>query len=680
MVRKNKKLNARAKKTHAITTASIIYWYHGTGCTCTILSSKRAIISATINPPATSLEKMTDEHKADEESIMVEEEEETMSSMDEDEFREEFLDTLNSVENKGEFATSSQLNNVPALQPKIVVQGLEEGERIAFPLLKFQAEQLRAIAEKAPYGKGKDTVTDENVRKAWQIDASKVSFSDNDGIWASTLNSVVQSCTAKLGLSGNQQNRCRANLYKMLLYERGGHFKKHRDTEKEPGMFGTLVVQLPSKHEGGALVIQHGGESKNYAYSTKSDEGFFATAFYADCEHELQPVTSGWRLCLVYNLVMPPTVLQTALPSAEDLTAQAVKLRRIAKCWDKSCSDLALGYLLEHQYTETNLGFSNLKGRDEQVLECLRNARDVDGRPLFVVCLLLIEKYKMGSCEGNDYGYSRRYGGYGSEDYDTGPHTMDDVHDEETRKSLWIGPDGSKMYDFRFGFDCDQSLLLPDGESFEDYFEDCNPDREEYEGFTGNAGPTLEYWYYKSAVVFWPKSNNLAVTKNAGISFLVSNLKLAIDSDVPSIATAIVEAVEKNPQSESYSKSSLLIGFLRVKDESLIVRLLRAVNMLPNNAFADTLVQVMSTMKSQKVNDTALALVSKFASIATRYSQPLSTVSYFLSCLKRNVQLLNMHSFTCGKIVNAVLQVGLIICKKLLKLRMSALIRILNCS
>ena len=36
-----------------------------------------------------------------------------------------------------------------------------------------------------------------------------------------------------------------ANLYKMVLYKERGHFKAHRDTEKEPGMFGTLIIQLP---------------------------------------------------------------------------------------------------------------------------------------------------------------------------------------------------------------------------------------------------------------------------------------------------------------------------------------------------------------------------------------------------------------------------------------------------
>ncbi|KAL3667295.1 hypothetical protein V7S43_007526 [Phytophthora oleae] len=35
-------------------------------------------------------------------------------------------------------------------------------------------------------------------------------------------------------------------LYKLLIYEEGGHFVKHQYTEKEEGMIATLVIQPPS--------------------------------------------------------------------------------------------------------------------------------------------------------------------------------------------------------------------------------------------------------------------------------------------------------------------------------------------------------------------------------------------------------------------------------------------------
>ena len=186
-----------------------------------------------------------------------------LEDLDADGWREEFKEILDNIDKKGEYCAGKEItSSIPRLQPSITVDGLEDDdEPLAFPLPNSQAKLLRSVAEKAPFGKGLDTVLDETVRKAWQIDAGKVHFLDPDQ-WQSTLQSIVSDCVSSLGMSGIQKENVRANLYKMLLYEPGGFFKKHRDTEKEPGMFGTLIVQLPSKFTGGALAIEHSGEKR----------------------------------------------------------------------------------------------------------------------------------------------------------------------------------------------------------------------------------------------------------------------------------------------------------------------------------------------------------------------------------------------------------------------------------
>ena len=57
---------------------------------------------------------------------------------------------------------------------------------------------------------------------------------------------------------GVQEEVIKAELYKLLVYDPGAFFLRHRDTEKSPGMFGTLVIVLPSEHAGGELVVSHG--------------------------------------------------------------------------------------------------------------------------------------------------------------------------------------------------------------------------------------------------------------------------------------------------------------------------------------------------------------------------------------------------------------------------------------
>jgi hypothetical protein len=304
----------------------------------------------------------------------------------------------------------------------------------------------------------------------------------------------------------------------MLLYEKDGHFVKHCDTEKEPGMFGTMILHLPCKYTGGELVVEHKGQKKTIDYSDESQDGFFVTAFYADCEHELKPVTSGYRLCLVYNLVVPPTTTtsssstgtsfeETTVPSAENLTANLQNLQQLVKKWNDGLyeSDVC-GYLLDHKYTKTNLHFSQLKGQDKEVVNLLRTARGENGKPLLTVCLVLLEKRKAGSAECG-YSYHR-----GRED--RGPHhIMEEEYYTKYSNSHWIGSDDKVLENFKIPFHAESSLLLDD-EEYEDIFEE-DPDYEEYQSYTGNDGPSVKYWYYRSAVVFWPYSKQLNIAKTS---------------------------------------------------------------------------------------------------------------------------------------------------------------------
>jgi predicted 2-oxoglutarate/Fe(II)-dependent dioxygenase YbiX len=61
-----------------------------------------------------------------------------------------------------------------------------------------------------------------------------------------------------------------------------------------PGMFGSLVVQLPGDHSGGDLVISHGGSTRSFG-KEQLGSGLSCVAFYADCTHEVEPVTRGHR-------------------------------------------------------------------------------------------------------------------------------------------------------------------------------------------------------------------------------------------------------------------------------------------------------------------------------------------------------------------------------------------------
>ena len=158
---------------------------------------------------------------------------------------------------------------------------------------------MQAAMERAPYGLGEATLLDTQVRDSWQLGPEKLRLENKEFVEA-VEEKLVERIKAELGLGEDVE--VRAELHKLLLYNPGGHFKAHRDTEKAAGMFGTLILQLPSEFTGGDLVVRHGGEEVVVAMAQAgaATSCVFA-AHYSDCEHELREVTSGHRLALVHS-------------------------------------------------------------------------------------------------------------------------------------------------------------------------------------------------------------------------------------------------------------------------------------------------------------------------------------------------------------------------------------------
>jgi predicted 2-oxoglutarate/Fe(II)-dependent dioxygenase YbiX len=205
----------------------------------------------------------------------------------------ELIALMDQVQTSGAFSVGGTL---PSILPGLHVNGVGP---IGLPLTEHQAKALIQVSELAPYGRGEETIVDPEVRRSWQLSADD--FALGNPQWNEALRAAVDQIGKELGLSD-----CHIAFepYKLLVYEAGSFFASHRDTEKIPNMFATFVVHLPSAHEGGELIISHAGQSQRYSFA---DSSLFAprfVAFYADCYHEVKPITAGYRLCLVYNLTI----------------------------------------------------------------------------------------------------------------------------------------------------------------------------------------------------------------------------------------------------------------------------------------------------------------------------------------------------------------------------------------
>jgi len=205
----------------------------------------------------------------------------------------DILNCLNGIKGNGSFVSSRAAAFV---FPGLEVTGTGE---LSYPINELQARALIHLAHKAPFGKGNRTIVDNKVRSAWEIDAGMLKFSGNQ--WTNFLDKVLTTIKPDLGI---EDDEIVAHLYKMLIYEKGGFFLPHKDSEKEKGMFGTLIIGLPARHSGGELLVRFDGKEKIISFDRCCDNYEIPyAAFYADCDHEITPLVSGYRVCLAYNLI-----------------------------------------------------------------------------------------------------------------------------------------------------------------------------------------------------------------------------------------------------------------------------------------------------------------------------------------------------------------------------------------
>lgn len=172
----------------------------------------------------------------------------------------------------------------------------------------------------------------------------------------------------------------------------GDFFKPHVDTPRAESMFGTLVLVLFTEHEGGALVLRQSDHEWVFdsAKLFKGVEGgdndtpsIVYTAFYSDIEHEVQLVTSGYRVTLTYNLYYrdkPSVPSQSLISDYPGVSALRESLSALLQDPNFLPEGGLLGFGLSHRYpvnsnTDLNSFHGRLSGPDLLVRDLCRELR-----------------------------------------------------------------------------------------------------------------------------------------------------------------------------------------------------------------------------------------------------------------------------------------------------------------
>ena len=412
----------------------------------------------------------------------------------------QLADLLGKTRRPGDFYARGKVELLP---PSLSVQ---EVGPIALPLLPGQAEQLAAAAEQAPYGRGPDTIIDTAVRNTLQISPDRVDVGGRH--WPKTLATILDSAARGLGVS----DPIEAEFYKMLIYEPGSFFVSHRDTEKTPGMFATLVIALPSSCSGGELVVRHKDRSVSLDLRVDDPAEVAFAAFYADCLHEVLPVTAGYRVTLVYNLLR---LGKGQAPKPPNYTKEQAQLTALLRDWRNNDGENVpekLVYPLEHAYTAPEFGFSILKGADSAAAGVLAGAAVEAGCALHLALVTLEE---FGSAEySENYGRRRRWSrdDEGEDEFEVG-----EIDDWNIALSNWRAPDGNPLSWGEIPVS-DDELSPPNP------FHALEPDELHFQEASGNAGVSFERRYQRAALVVWPIDRSFAVLTQAGLGVTVPHM------------------------------------------------------------------------------------------------------------------------------------------------------------
>ncbi len=403
---------------------------------------------------------------------------------------------LSRIDRPGTFCVAGR---VPAILPGLEVDGLGP---IGLPLTPRAAKELIKHCHQAPYGKGEETLVDTKVRRVWRLETDHFALKNPD--WDRVIKEIVGKVQQELGLEGQEME---SHLYDLLLYDAGSFFLPHQDGEKLRRMVATLVVVLPSSFEGGELIVRHEGQERTIDFGGPAGDVFHIqyAAFYADCEHEVRPLEKGYRLCLVYNLTLAKSKKSRSAPRDSQ---HVDSIARLLRNWaDEDGSAEKLGIALDHQYTQHGLSWDALKGTDRAKARVLAEAARRAECQAYLALLTLHEsgsaEYAGGGWRGR-YGYGRRPNEYGEvHGADSSEYEMGEIYETSLTADHWSDPEGNR---------------LPIGEMVIEEDEILDPEairrgdpEVDFEGYTGNAGMTLDHWYRHAAIFVWPERRHFQV-------------------------------------------------------------------------------------------------------------------------------------------------------------------------
>lgn len=207
------------------------------------------------------------------------------------------------------------------------------------------------IANAVPshFGKGGENAFNDEVRAGKELRYGEHFVLRNEASMKSLLTDAVQ----RSQMSRLFPAACTLlfKLNKIAIYQEGGHFLEHRDTAYAANHKATLLLALPSIHQGGDLVLRpQGGKEVTWKTENFIERGKNWIAFYTSILHEVKMVSGGTRAVMQFDIYIDDGLAETKSPgtfwvkskgknenSVNDFVLAAKKLNYNESCKAQPC-------------------------------------------------------------------------------------------------------------------------------------------------------------------------------------------------------------------------------------------------------------------------------------------------------------------------------------------------------
>ncbi|PBK59332.1 hypothetical protein ARMSODRAFT_966995 [Armillaria solidipes] len=308
-------------------------------------------------------------------------------------------------------------------------------------------EAILEASQPSSFGKGDQTVYDTNYRNGREITAHNVEVQDPFG--ENFTKKIIRTLCSTLFVGKS----IKIALYKLAIYEKGGHFDWHRDSTHGDNHHGTVLIALNTPWEGGGLHLRHNGTEayfdlhpvveKDPQTRTTTSVSLQAVAFYTDVEHKVDIVTEGTRLVLQYDVFIQNEAedpgsyhrrirdsklfvehlkagAEAQLPEIFDHSALKELSDAISEVHKKGTGEVSIP--LRHLYRQASIRPEYLKGVDAVVYEKLSQTFKVSLLPILLMETVFEDDSGVMStivkCDGqasrNERLYQRKTRGYES--------------------------------------------------------------------------------------------------------------------------------------------------------------------------------------------------------------------------------------------------------------------------